>query len=190
MTTRLRPLFATVFAAAALTTVSYAESKCDPVAKQQDAEIAKDKDNVLKIVETYVSQNPDCACYLIKSAIAAVNADEDLQKSIVLTALHAAPSQAAQIRSCIPAADAWVTAEMGGSGKSPVGKGPVGKGPVSPPAKDDDWGVTPPAFGTGAVYLSAPGGSGGTPPPEIITVTEKTPPVIVRRPPHRPVSPD
>lgn len=192
MTTRLRPLIATALAMAALGTVAFAaENKCEPIAKQQDAEIAKDKDNVLKIVEKYVSQNPDCVCYLIKSAIAAVNADEDMQKAIVLTALHAAPAQAAQIRSCIPGADAWVSAEMGG-GKQPVGKVPVTKeGPEGPVVTKGEWDISPPTWGTGAVYLAAPGGGGGAGNPSnppTITVTVSTPPKVVKLPPRNPVT--
>jgi hypothetical protein len=170
------------------------DTKCQEPADATHKSVTAKPEAVLEIVAKDVAASPKCACPIVKAAINASQASEELTGDIVVAAINAAPDEAAALKAC-------VAPKASGKGMV-VGKNPVkGKDPVATvptaqteePKVEDGW-FDPLIFGAGgmgvgangAVYTSTPGSGAGGPggsnidnvPDQIIQVIE----VPVRRP--------
>jgi hypothetical protein len=190
---RTATLLASVIAALSMGT-SFAGDKvikidCGPVADATEKAVRKDPDKVLDIVAKDSSANPDCVCPIIKAAIAGAQANEDLQKQIIASALNAVPEKAAEIKACLPE-----SAVVMGSGKEPIGKKHiVEEKPVEPVKGDSDdiflpYIGGPGTIGASGVYLSSPGTGGSTGEEQVLITTVRLPPRIIKKEPSGPVT--
>lgn len=142
-------------------------SSCEDIAADVRSAISKDPGKTLMVVEDALVINESCACEIVKAAIAATHADQNLVQQIVQTALAVAPKMSAVITECAGVASdtaAPVTAAAVESGKNPGGKAGVSVQPAPS--------VTPPSDGGGdgffyigprdirGVYLVQPAASG------------------------------
>lgn len=73
---------------------------CAAVGRKVKSAVAKDPTKVLVIVEDSLTAHPDCACEIVKGAIVGAEADNDLVKQIVITAVTSAQEKAAEIAEC------------------------------------------------------------------------------------------
>jgi hypothetical protein len=79
---------------------AFAEEDCVKIAFEV-RNAAKDfPDKILENVAEYVSESPKCACEVVKAAIEATSASEDLVAAIVETAIVASPEQMRIIAQC------------------------------------------------------------------------------------------
>lgn len=174
---------------------------CEPIFLKVQTAISAEPDKVLLFVEENIRVQQECVCEIIKAAVQASKANEDLTKQIMLTALNAAPEKAKAIEVCIAA----ITAErakvtksgkdvedvVAQSGKDVQDVVSSGKDVViaEPPAlvATDDYRVIPPDIR--GVYLIQPSAGGvffnNPESRERISVRDRRPRVIVRR--HPPV---
>lgn len=134
-----------------------AETDCLQLSHYVKVAVANEPSKVLQLVEEKVTENPGCACEVVKAAIEGAVAEPKTVSAIVDTAITAAPDQMRLIAQCAIAAapDALTdvqavlakldpnSGETGGSAKgakSPAGEvaampNPLdfpGKGPVRP----------------------------------------------------------
>ncbi|TLD72805.1 hypothetical protein FEM03_01670 [Phragmitibacter flavus] len=177
-------------------------TKCDPIFKEVQTAVTAEPDKVLLIVEENILASQDCVCEIIKAAILATQADADLTRQIMLTALDAAPGKAKMIEICIAAIAAERAGDVKVSGKdvqevvrsgkdgkdvTPIfsEKGVMEAAPLL--ATGDDYRFIPPDIR--GVYLIQPGSGGvyfGDPEViETIIVKEEPPRVIIREHPPK-----
>ncbi len=190
----------TTLAIACLAPALQAAENCTAPADATFKKVSAKPDSVLEVVAADVAASPKCACPIVKAAISATQADDNLQGDIVAAAINAAPDEAAAIKGCLPAK---------ATGKG--GKSVAGKGKVTVPTQPDQAGAEDPAedswfdpliygaggMGVGGVaasgaYASSPGGGGSfgatgldLNPEEVIEVVETGDgdgPIIVVRP--------
>ncbi|MCB1224246.1 MAG: hypothetical protein KDK99_00420 [Verrucomicrobiales bacterium] len=156
---------ATALAALMATSSAQAAPRCDELAADVQAAIAKDKSKTLMIVEDALVVNESCACDIVRAAIQAADADETLVQQIVQTAIAVAPKMAPVITECAGMDQNGIPKAVVASGKSGKdGKSVVPmKAPaeVLPPQKKSDTSseYAIPSNIRG-VYLMAPGGVG------------------------------
>lgn len=184
-----------------ISTVSKEKStvKCDPIYTEVVTAVTAQPDKVLAIVEENTLASSDCVCEIIKAAIHASKADEELTKQIMLTALNAAPEKAKVIEICIASIKAekyQQHVKKGGKEVVDVRSGKGGKDvqPVlsrkgdmvmaDPVTGDDDYYILPQDIR--GVYLIQPA-AGGIVPPPINPVSPSDPPDRPR--PNRPIRP-
>ena len=77
---------------------------CAAVGRKVKSAVEKEPTTVLVIVEDALTAHPDCACEIVKGAILGSEADNDLVKEIVITAVTTAETKAAEIAECAVAA--------------------------------------------------------------------------------------
>lgn len=188
---------------------------CEEVVKTMQAEIAAEPSRVLLAVENALTVNSSCACEIIKAAIIATKADNEMVGEIVFAAVNAAPAEAAKIVECAaaeapkatPAIRNAMQKAMGTdgeekpvaetaepSGKEPVGKEPVGKAPVGKQVVGKEPAPVPPSdkpdfgeIGPVGIYIVPPiGGRTYSPPPKVVP---EPPEEEKPRRPHRPRPP-
>lgn len=156
-------LAAVAFAPAALGEEAQKEA-CTSLSAQVSKEVAAAPEKVLVIVAELIQANPSCSCEVVKAAIAASKADQDLIGEIVFTAVSAAPAESTTIAECAVAASPAAADSIKSalrramSDKNPVGKGYAGKGAVQQQQEEEfgDFGLSP--VNIGGVYLVYPGG--------------------------------
>lgn len=83
--------------------VSTKPGNCDSVGTAVRAEIQKDPQKVLLVVEDFMVTNETCACEIVKAAILSTKGPSDLKKQIAVTATHVAPQMGAAIADCVAA---------------------------------------------------------------------------------------
>ncbi|MDP0490060.1 MAG: hypothetical protein Q7Q71_03285 [Verrucomicrobiota bacterium JB023] len=146
---------------------------CKTIEQAIERAVKADSSKILEVVEQQVSANSGCACEVVKAAIVASEADVELVRQIVETAVVAAPGEMRIIAQCAvavaPDAVKQVQAVVasfdpqsgeGYSAKGGLSKGGMDKTPVQP----EVGGVANPLDGP-----LNPGGPGGYPilPPEL-----------------------
>ena len=158
----------------ALPALGQSQPRCDQLAADVQSAISKDPSKTLMILEDALVIHETCACDIVRAAIQASDADENMVQQIVQTAIAVAPKMAPIITECagmseegaaVPVAAAAAAAEdvlQGGkSGKSVMPITPPEE--VAAPASDDGFGgsdfFSVPSNIRG-VYLIAPGGVG------------------------------
>src|SRR4051812_48226005 len=77
--------------------VSSHAADCEAVAKAVRAEIEKDPQKVLMVVEDFMVSNEACAAEIVKAAILSTKGPADLKKQIAITATHVSPQMAQAI---------------------------------------------------------------------------------------------
>jgi hypothetical protein len=87
-------------AAAYLVGAPLSAATCDKVAADVRAAIEANPSKVLIIVEDAMVTNETCACEIVKTALIASKANEDLARQIVLTATNVAPNLTQLIAEC------------------------------------------------------------------------------------------
>jgi hypothetical protein len=87
-------------AAAYLVGAPVSAATCDKVAADVRAAIEANPSKVLVIVEDAMVTNETCACEIVKTALIASKANEDLARQIVLTATNVAPNLTQLIAEC------------------------------------------------------------------------------------------
>lgn len=157
--------------------------KCDRIFTEVVTAVTAEPDKVLVIVEENTLASPDCVCEIIKAAVKASTADEELTRQIMLTALNAAPEKAKVIEICIAALKSEgdmqavvrkggkevvnvqgkevVNVQYGGKDIQPLayyGKGDL----VDPPVTGGDYYILPSDIR--GVYLVPPAAGGFFPP--------------------------
>jgi len=172
-----------LFAASAV--LASAAPKCDEIVSDVRSAIFADRAKTLMVVEDALVINETCACEIVRTAIQASNADADLVRQIVQTAIAVAPKMAPVINQCADLEEAALSPVATTSGKGAKDVLPVApKEPVlvATPVTPDFY--TIPADIRG-IYLMTPGGVG------LITrtVTEKEDCKCKRIVSNRPVSP-
>lgn len=149
---------------------------CDMVAKKVHSEVEVEPAKVLLIVENAMVNNEECACEIVKAAILASHANEELTKQIMLTATNVAPNKAGLISECANAMLAAMTSAAGGKEVKQV----IAVQP-DPPPSTPDYKVAPADIR--GVYLIQPAAGG------VVIKKEDNP----KRPPppprNRPMSP-
>lgn len=80
------------------------ETNCQNIALSIGQRIKLDRSNVLEIVEMEVKSNPSCACEIVKSAIKATDADNEMVVSILESLISAAPQSMMIATQCAIAA--------------------------------------------------------------------------------------
>lgn len=160
--------------------------RCQKVAESVRASVEKEPQKVLVIVEDAMVANENCACEIVKAAIVASNANQELARQIALTATHIAPRMATVIAECVAA----VTRGRSSSGGKEVVesvKQAIGVQPESvlPGGEAGSDYLLMPADIRG-VYLIHPSTGGTiTTPPEEKTPDTGTKIVVKRVPPRR-----
>jgi hypothetical protein len=81
--------------------ISSHPADCDNVAKRVIAEIKKDPQKVLMVVEDFMVSNPNCAAEIVKAAVTSTKGPADLKKQIAITATHVDPEMAKAIADAI-----------------------------------------------------------------------------------------
>ena len=102
-------------ALALLATPVWAEGEaidCKAVAKAVETDIKADASKVLAVVAIKVKETPQCACDIVKAAIKATKASNELTGQIVEAAVRAAPDQYKVIVECAVAVNAEAAAEI------------------------------------------------------------------------------
>lgn len=106
--------------------ISSKPSDCDEVAKKVIAEIKKDPQKVLMVVEDFMVSNPNCAAEIVKAAVTSTKGPADLKKQIAITATHVVPEMAKTIADAIAsvapeeATEIQVVAQKEAGGQTPV----------------------------------------------------------------------
>lgn len=109
---KLHLLFSTALAAAFYPTLMAGDlTECDRVADKVRSEVEVEPAKVLLIVEDAMVKNEACACEIVKAAILASHATDELVKQIMLTATNVAPNRSSLIAEC---ANAVVAQRAGG----------------------------------------------------------------------------
>jgi hypothetical protein len=171
--------------------VSFAEKPatvdCVKLSLSIKTEVTENQSLVLQIVDRAVRENPSCACEIVKTSIAACNADHKLIASIVEVVATAAPEQMRLAAQCAVAMapDALqdvqaVLAKLDpstGDGEKASAKGGVDKQPIAEkmpnpldfPVDPSGIGYTPNSpgglwnsplfFGSQIIYISPPSAS-------------------------------
>ncbi|MFM7181465.1 MAG: hypothetical protein ACKO2G_08385 [Verrucomicrobiales bacterium] len=85
---------------------------CASVAAAVETSVKADKSTVLAVVAAKIKEAPDCACDVVKSAIRATNASNELTGQIVESAVRAEPSQYKVIVECAVAVNSGAAAEI------------------------------------------------------------------------------
>lgn len=145
---------------------------CTAIVASVTNSIEADKSEVLNVVSTQVGATPNCACEIVKAAIVASEASNDLVGQIVETAINAAPGKSSLIAQCAtseaPGALAQINAGVINAGGTPAG-GLGGDNPLDFPGDVAGGGVVSGGdqnSGAGAGTGESQGGSGdGTLPP-------------------------
>ncbi len=182
--TTFRPL-QFVFSAVALLAFSLAESSavdsdCDAVASKVKSAVSADPTKVLVVVEDALTANRGCTCEIVKAAIKAADADKELVKQIVITAVNTAEAEAATIAECAVAVAPEAARQIKegleealGESTAPAGKAaPYVGGPVS----------------VGGVYLIPPVGPSASTTEERVRVVVEQLPAASRIPETTPPS--
>lgn len=171
----------------AATSLAQAAPKCDEIVSDVRSAILADRGKTLMVVEDALVINETCACEIVRTAIQASNADPDLVRQIVQTALAVAPKMAAVINECADLEEAALAPVATTSGKGAKDVLPVSpKEPVLPAAPSTPDFYTIPADIRG-IYLMTPGGVGLITRTETIVEKEKC--KCKRIVSNRPVSP-
>jgi len=76
------------------------EVDCQKLYTSVTQEVTGSSSKVLEIVEKYISENPECACEVVKAAIVASEADKGLVAEIVTTATLASPDKLRLVAQC------------------------------------------------------------------------------------------
>ncbi|MBL9117468.1 MAG: hypothetical protein JNJ83_20845 [Verrucomicrobiaceae bacterium] len=153
------PAWAASFALATSLSFAGTSTPCDKIAQDVRDAVAKDPSKVLMQVEDALVINESCACEIVKAAIAGANADAELTKQIVETAVAVAPKMTAVIQEC--AAGGTVEQPAVASGKNGAGKN-ANAFTVQPPKED----TSTTDFNQGGridirgIYLSMPAAGG------------------------------
>ena len=164
---------------------------CKVIAKAVESEIKADASKVLAIVAARVKATPECACDIVKAAIKATKASNELTGQIVEAAVRAAPGQYKVIVECAVAVNADAAAEIRAAllrvfgGKDGKGGKIVVVGPAMEAPKTRPW--TAPvaiAYILGGIndfmVENSPPEKPKTPPPPTTPPKEEKPP---RKPP-------
>ena len=85
---------------------------CPAVGASVETAVKADQSSVLAVVAARIKETPDCACDVVKAAIRATKASNDLTGQIVEAAVRAAPSQYKTIVECAVAVNSGAAAEI------------------------------------------------------------------------------
>lgn len=75
-------------------------SDCAAVGRKVKSAVEQDPTKVLVILEDSLTAHPDCACEVVKGTILGADADKELVKQIVITAVNTVEDKAAEIAEC------------------------------------------------------------------------------------------
>lgn len=132
-------------------------TNCDKVANEVRAAVTADPSKVLLVVEDAMVANESCACEIVRAAVSASKAQQDLIKQIVLTATNIAPNMSSIIFDCSSIQSEGDTSKkVLGSEKEAFEIQPTS--PVQPQGDLEDY-FAPPTSIRG-VYLSQPAAGG------------------------------
>ena len=81
-----------------------AETDCLQLSHYVKLSVASESSKVLELVQQKVSENPTCACEVVKAAIEGAVAEPEMVSAIVESAINAAPDQMRLIAQCAIAA--------------------------------------------------------------------------------------
>jgi hypothetical protein len=149
----------TTFAAAialAAGAVFASAADCDRVGEKTTAAIEKNPSEMLVVVSDMISKNEGCICEIVKAAIESTGGDKDQVREIVVTAVSASATKAAEITECALAAAPGAAAEIR------AGLGEVFEGGEAYSAKgkqvmvEETTDFAPDPVAVSGVYLIAP----------------------------------
>lgn len=89
-----------------------AAADCPAIGASVESAVKADQSSVLAVVAARIKEAPDCACDVVKAAVRATKASNDLTGQIVETAVRAAPAQYKTIVECAVAVNSGAAAEI------------------------------------------------------------------------------
>lgn len=142
--------------ALAVGTAFASAADCDRVGEKTTAAIEKNPSEILVVVSDMISKNDGCVCEIVKAAIESVGGEKEQVRQIVVTAVSASASKAAEITECALAAapDAATEIRAGLSEVFEGGEAYSAKGKQVMVEETADFGPDPVAVS--GVYLIAP----------------------------------
>ncbi len=150
-----KTIFAAVIALAAGGAFASA-ADCDRVGEKTSAAIEKNPSEMLVVVSDMISKNEGCVCEIVKAAIEATGGDKEQVRQIVVTAVSASATKAAEITECALAAAPGAASEIR------AGLGEVFEGGEAYSAKgkqvmvEETVDFSPDPVAVSGVYLIAP----------------------------------
>ena len=100
------------FTVLAANSVGAAAPDCPAVGAAVETAVKADKSSVLAVVAAKIKETPDCACDVVKAAIRATGASNELTGQIVEAAVRVAPAQYKTIVECAVAVNSDAAAEI------------------------------------------------------------------------------